>query len=628
MARDSAVLEEPGAAALASEQAYEHAQASSIEAIGLSLIVESKDNPRKHFPDAWIAELAASLRASGQHTPCLVRPHPTEIGKYELAAGATRYRAARAAGITTLVCVVRPMDDAQFLEVLTFENLKRRDLQPMEEARGYATLQKKLEGWTVERIAEKSGVSPDYVRDRLRLLRLCPEAQELLEANTITLGHALELAKIPSEKQREVVVLSSRQVGALWAATQQRTTDQLNLRGEDPLRGLAVRSVRELREWIDRNVRVDLAHPELEHLLPDTAQRLAAAQVEQRKQVFISFGYVDPHVKGKEKVVGPLSWKKAESEGGAATCEHAVLGIVFAGDAARGHAFLVCTAKEKCKRHWPQHVKKREERAKAARGELTDKKGGKVSEAAVVQKQREQEAREQAAREARRKALAAAAPEVLDALFAAAKKANPVSLVRQLGFDFQNAQVKKRASALPTKTAEDLLRLVFLEASLGRVWNITEEWAFDRDFKPMAKVLGVNLDAIVKKHAPPPPKVEPAKPAAPKVPAAVQKKHARVVAKAKATGKPVKVNPNRAFMKPVTPDAVLAAVVGAKPLTRVDLTKKLWAYITKHGLQDKKNKRTINADEKLKALFGGKVQVSMFDMTKIVSKHLVQGQAA
>ena len=80
--------------------------------------------------------------------------------------------------------------------------------------------------------------------------------------------------------------------------------------------------------------------------------------------------------------------------------------------------------------------------------------------------------------------------------------------------------------------------------------------------------------------------------------------------------------PNAKFMAPVTPDATLAEVVGAKPLPRTEMTKKLWAYIKKNGLQDKKNKRMINADDKLKAVFGGKSQVSMFDMTKLVNKHV------
>ena len=80
--------------------------------------------------------------------------------------------------------------------------------------------------------------------------------------------------------------------------------------------------------------------------------------------------------------------------------------------------------------------------------------------------------------------------------------------------------------------------------------------------------------------------------------------------------------PNAAFMKPVTPDAKLAAVVGSTPLPRTELTKKLWVYIKKNGLQDKKVRTQINADEALKAVFGGKAKVSMFEMTKLVSGHV------
>ena len=83
-----------------------------------------------------------------------------------------------------------------------------------------------------------------------------------------------------------------------------------------------------------------------------------------------------------------------------------------------------------------------------------------------------------------------------------------------------------------------------------------------------------------------------------------------------------KRKPNAAFMKPVQPSAKLAEIVGSKPIPRTEVTKKLWAYIKKNGLQDKKNKRMIKADEALKAVFGGKATVNMFEMTKLVSKHL------
>jgi len=92
----------------------------------------------------------------------------------------------------------------------------------------------------------------------------------------------------------------------------------------------------------------------------------------------------------------------------------------------------------------------------------------------------------------------------------------------------------------------------------------------------------------------------------------------------KAVAKKAKVarKPNAAFMKPLTPVGPLAAVIGSTPLPRTEVTSKIWAYIKKNKLQDSVNRRNINADDKLKPLFGGKAQVSMFDLTKFVSKNL------
>jgi upstream activation factor subunit UAF30 len=100
---------------------------------------------------------------------------------------------------------------------------------------------------------------------------------------------------------------------------------------------------------------------------------------------------------------------------------------------------------------------------------------------------------------------------------------------------------------------------------------------------------------------------------------AAKKKAAK---KAPAKKKAAKRKPNAAFMKPMKVSAELGAVIGSGAMPRTEVTKKIWAYIKKHGLQDSKNKRNINADDKLKAIFGNKKQVSMFEMTKLVSKHL------
>ncbi len=100
------------------------------------------------------------------------------------------------------------------------------------------------------------------------------------------------------------------------------------------------------------------------------------------------------------------------------------------------------------------------------------------------------------------------------------------------------------------------------------------------------------------------------------------KKAAKKPAAKKAAKKKSARKPNPAFMKPMTPSAALAAVVGSKALPRTEVVKKMWVYIKANKLQDKTNRRMINADDKLKAVFGGKSQVSMFDMAKHIGKHL------
>jgi chromatin remodeling complex protein RSC6 len=100
------------------------------------------------------------------------------------------------------------------------------------------------------------------------------------------------------------------------------------------------------------------------------------------------------------------------------------------------------------------------------------------------------------------------------------------------------------------------------------------------------------------------------------------KKGARKAAKKTKKRGGAKRKPNAAFMKPMQPDAALGAVVGNSAIPRTEVTKKLWQYIKRNGLQDAKERRMINADDKLRAVFGGKSKVSMFEMTKLVSRHM------
>jgi len=133
--------------------------------------------------------------------------------------------------------------------------------------------------------------------------------------------------------------------------------------------------------------------------------------------------------------------------------------------------------------------------------------------------------------------------------------------------------------------------------------------------KPAAKKKATKKAAPKKKVAA---KKPAAKKAAPKAKAAPKKK----VAAKKPAKKKTARKPNPAFMKPMTPDAALAAVVGSKPIPRTEITKKLWVYIKKNDLQNPANRREIIADDKLKPIFEGKKKVNMFEMTKLVSKHM------
>jgi len=133
--------------------------------------------------------------------------------------------------------------------------------------------------------------------------------------------------------------------------------------------------------------------------------------------------------------------------------------------------------------------------------------------------------------------------------------------------------------------------------------------------KPAAKKPAAKKPAAKKPAAKKPAAKKPAAKKAPAKKAAPKKKPA-------AKKPAAKRKPNAAFMKPVTPSSVLAAVIGSAASPRTEITKKIWDYIKKNKLQDAVNRRMINADDKLKAVFGGKKSVSMFEMTKLVSSHL------
>lgn len=174
---------------------------SKLTTVPIDEIRESATNPRRHFEEKGLAELTESIKAKGIINPLLLR---NVNGHYEIVAGARRYRAARAAGLEELPAIVRPLTDEQAMEIGVIENLQRQDVHPLDEAEGYKRLLDTSK-YDVPALAGKVGKSVSYIYQRLALNSLIEPAKKALWKDEITAGHALLLARIQPEDQKELL---------------------------------------------------------------------------------------------------------------------------------------------------------------------------------------------------------------------------------------------------------------------------------------------------------------------------------------------------------------------------------------------------------------------------------------
>lgn len=173
-----------------------------LQLVPLDLIDESPTNPRKHFDEAKVAELAASIREKGVLQPIVVRPRQT--GRFELVCGARRLRATRLAGLDYIPASVQELTDAAVLEVQLVENSQRADVSPLEESEAIVLLRERYNR-TKSEIATQLGRTPAWVETRLTLGRLPDAFKALLEERVIDLGGALILARVPAERVEATV---------------------------------------------------------------------------------------------------------------------------------------------------------------------------------------------------------------------------------------------------------------------------------------------------------------------------------------------------------------------------------------------------------------------------------------
>jgi ParB family chromosome partitioning protein len=185
--------------------------ATEYREIPLSLLNESKTNPRRAFDETSLKELADSIRSQGVLSPLLVRPL-TENG-FEIVAGARRYRAAQMAEQSTVPVRIKQMSDAEVLEAQLVENLIRAEIHPMEEAEGFARLLALEEPkYSIEQIAAKVGKHPSFVASRLKMTDLTKPVVDAFYANEIGVGHALLLAKLPADQQQQALSACFKEV--------------------------------------------------------------------------------------------------------------------------------------------------------------------------------------------------------------------------------------------------------------------------------------------------------------------------------------------------------------------------------------------------------------------------------
>jgi ParB family chromosome partitioning protein len=227
----------------------------AAQLVPIEYLQPSPFQPRRHFPEAELEALAASMREHGVLQPLLVRPAPGLATGYEIVAGERRWRAAQRAGLTELPVVVRELADRQVLELALVENLQREDLSPLEEAQAYARLASDF-GRSQEEIAEAVGRSRSHVANTIRLLQLPEPVRRLLADGQLTAGHARALLGAAEPERLAAVVvargLNVRQTEALVRANAAGKRPQRALSADPDIEALA----RELSRSLGLRVRL------------------------------------------------------------------------------------------------------------------------------------------------------------------------------------------------------------------------------------------------------------------------------------------------------------------------------------------------------------------------------------
>jgi ParB/RepB/Spo0J family partition protein len=615
-----------------------------------SAIVRSRTNPRTHFDETYLKELASSIKEHGVIQPLLVRPLPGSraqetfegrkkgeaLPTHEVVCGECRWRAAGIAGVDELPVLIRHLEDIQVLQIQLVENLKRRDLHPLEEAEGFERLVKD-HGITVPDVAARIGKSESYVWKLMKLLELTPECREILYQGKLTQSTALLVARAPAYLQMQIAKdimkgmygnaeepMSFRQaVQHIHNRYMLRLSDApFDIKDESLVAKAGSCKACPKRTGANSDLFDDVKNADT-CTDPKCFDSKKVAHVEQLRTAAEAKGQkviagreakeIVPH-SYNDQLKGYRNLDEKDWFGG----EHKSLRQVLGKDAPA--PVLI---------EHPHSHKMIEALPNDAVNKLLKAKGlGRSSTSA-----RTPAAKKDPAREIFEQWSAKSIEAVFGAIGSGKMKAIHVDVARHLGrrmaenFDGNEERaarllgikgkvahgygIEQHFVKCPDDQVAPALLLLIMEDELEYCGSVKNKHPMLDLF---AKQTGVDLASIETKLKADLRKADADKKAATK----------KVPPKATSAKTPAKTakrrTPAAAFMSPLHCSAPLQAVVGGEALPRTEIVSRLWAYIKKHKLQDNVNKRMVNCDEKLKAIFG-RPKISMFEMAGLIGKH-------
>jgi ParB/RepB/Spo0J family partition protein len=454
----------------------------ALEFLQLEELAPSKYNPAGRMKAAEVEELADSIRKHGVMQAILVRPIK---GKkpFEIVAGHRRFAGALLAGLTEIPATVRKLSDQEALELQLVENVQRLDLHPLEEANGYYQLSR-LPGYDVAKIAARVGRSPKYIYDRIKLLALTKEAQKAFLEGEFTAGHAILLARLTPADQKRAM---DKYADALFTYEEAGLFSTGGKHGDS----FKATSVREFQNWVDNNVRLDVAAKDLPDLFPETHAALTQAETAADKIVPITHeSRLEGGDRGAARIYLDETWHRADGQLKSKKCDRSALGVVVVGDG-RGETFRVCVD-HACTIHFPPKPKVKSGSAQKA-----------SNSAAAARKNNE--------RQRWQKAI----PALVEAIAAKVKQASATPqgpLGKMLLTALRSGYHRPGAAAgerlvPPGRTAEDLVRHLAMSKLAVFAFDFYERTRFTA----VAKALGVDPNKHLEKK---PEKVQTSAPAA------------------------------------------------------------------------------------------------------------------